>query len=59
NNRYENKCLSIAIIKTLDLYNFIKKHENYIYNKRSDNEFIYVKWEDLKNFNINLKMLIL
>lgn len=47
-NRKNNNLLSIGVIKTLDLYQFIEHHPENIFRRKSDNEFIYVKWGDLE-----------
>lgn len=48
-NRQKNNLLSIAIIKTLDLYLFVKNNPDKVYKNKSDNDFIYVKWVDVYN----------
>lgn len=48
-NRENNNLLSIGIIKTLDLYEFIELNPDKVNRRKSDNEFIYVKWIDLGN----------
>jgi hypothetical protein len=50
-NRKDNNLLSIGVIKTLDLYEFIEYNPEKIFRRRSDNEFIYVKWEDIVKQN--------
>lgn len=48
-NRIDNNILSIAVIKTVDLYDFIKNNPKKVYENKSDNEFIYVKWSDVNH----------
>lgn len=55
NNRADNVCISASIIRTTDLYLFIKENFNnkkLVHEKSSDNRFLYVFWEDLKTFPI-------
>ena len=47
NNRVENRLLSIAVIKTKELYNFINKHPEKVITRKSDNFFYIVKWIDV------------
>jgi len=48
-NKRDNKILSLAVIKTIDLYELIDTH-NYLFRKRkSDNVFLYVNWLDIKH----------
>ncbi len=46
-DRTTNKFLSLGIIKTLDLYQFIKNTPNKVHQRKSDNLFFYVYWKDL------------
>jgi hypothetical protein len=48
-NRSDNNLLSIAVIKTIDLYNFIIKNPDEIEKRKSDNEFIVIRWSKLKH----------
>lgn len=48
-NRKQNNLLSIAIIKTKDLYNLYKTKPFLFQNNKSDNEFIFVKWTEINN----------
>lgn len=49
-NRTDNNLESIAIIKTLDLYEFIEKYPNKVQTRFSDNKFYYIKWDDIKDY---------
>ena len=46
-NEKTMELLSIAIIKTFDLYDFIYKYPQLTLTNKSDNEFIVVRWKDL------------
>ena len=46
-NRRNNNLLSIAIIKTLDLYKFIDNNPGKVGNNSSDNDFVFVRWDSL------------
>ena len=46
-NRKENRLLSLGIIKTLDLYDYIIANPEKIIIRKSDNEFVVVNWADL------------
>ena len=46
-NRRNNNLLSIAIIKTLDLYKFIDDNPGKVGNNSSDNDFVFVRWDSL------------
>lgn len=50
NNREDNKLLSIAVIRTLDLYYFIENNPDKLLDRKSDNIFIAVKWSDVHEF---------
>lgn len=55
-NRIDNNLLSIAMMRTLNLYEFIDKYPGKVYQNKSDNEFIYIFWNDLKNkYNILIR----
>jgi hypothetical protein len=49
-NKEENNLLSVGIVKTLALYDFIEKNRNMIKEKKSDNTFLVIKWSDLCGF---------
>jgi hypothetical protein len=49
-NKQDMNLLSIAITKTLELYEFIEKNKNLIYSNKSDNDFIFVKWSDYEKY---------
>lgn len=55
-NRKDLNLLSIAIIRTEDLYLFIKKG-NKVYTRESDNVFKYCKWSDLKKSGCAIRTL--
>lgn len=46
-DRETNGFLSVGIIKTINLYNFIGANPNLVHKNKSDNEFKFVFWEDL------------
>lgn len=48
NNREDNKLLSMAVIKTIDLYELIETHNELFQKRTSDNEFLFIKWDDIK-----------
>lgn len=49
-SRMENNLLSIAVIKTIDLYNLYKNH-NYLFKKNcSDNDFVYIEWDKISEY---------
>jgi hypothetical protein len=48
-NRENNELLSLGIIKTLELYNFVKNNPDKVHKNKSDNDFVYVRWQDLGN----------
>jgi hypothetical protein len=54
-NRKDNNLLSIAVVKTIDLYNYLLKNPEELLHRKSDNEFIAVKWGNLKKHNIKIK----
>jgi len=45
--RNNNILLSIAVIKTFDLYNLYKTQPTLFYCNSSDNDFVYVHWNDM------------
>lgn len=47
NTREENRLLSIGAIRTLDLYRFVQEHPEKVYSNKSDNAFLFVRWDDL------------
>lgn len=47
-NRSDNKLLSLAIIKTVDLYNLFKNEQHLFEKRRSDNDFVFIHWDNLK-----------
>jgi hypothetical protein len=48
-NRENNNLLSIAIIKTKDLYNLYKENPSIFESQKSDNEFVFVRWSKIQN----------
>ncbi len=48
-NRQDNNLLSIGIIRTIDLYEFMAFYPEKVHGRKSDNCFLYVKWCDLGN----------
>lgn len=57
-NRKNNNLLSIAIIKTIDLYNLYLYNPKCFKKRKSDNEFVYIHWDEIINQKINLKTYI-
>jgi len=43
-------CLSVGIIKTVDLFNLYKTKPEIFKQRQSDNLFLYVEWDDLKPY---------
>jgi hypothetical protein len=43
-------CLSVGIIKTVDLFNLYKTKSEIFKQRQSDNLFLYVEWDDLKPY---------
>ena len=54
-NRTDNNLLSIAVIKTTDLYKFAEEYPNYVRQNKSDNVFKIVFWSDLIQKGYSLK----
>lgn len=48
-SRESNKLLSIAIIKTKDLYTFIKNNPEQTFTMKSDNVFLCVSWDKIND----------
>lgn len=48
NNREENKLLSLAVMKTIDLYELIETHNELFQKRTSDNVFLFIKWDYIK-----------
>ena len=46
-SRENNKLLSLGIIKTLNLYEFMKNNPSKVHRRKSDNDFVFVHWHDL------------
>lgn len=53
-NREENNLLSLAIMRTIDLYNFIENNPDKVHSNKSDNDFIFVRWEDIPKEQIKI-----
>lgn len=47
-NTVDMNCLSVGIIRTKDLFQAYQNTPDIFQVRRSDNEFIYVNWSDLK-----------
>ena len=47
-NNEENNCLSCALIKTIDLYETYLETPALFRTNYSDNEFLYIKWDDIE-----------
>lgn len=56
-NRTDMNLFSLAIVRTIDLYDFIDKHPEYIENKFSDNEFMVIYWAFLKRESYKILIL--
>ena len=48
-NRKYNNLLSIAVIRTKELYNLYKKNPDIFQKNKSDNDFIFVRWHKIEN----------
>lgn len=48
-NRIDNQLLSIAVIKTVDLYNLYELSPELFESNKSDNEFKFVRWSKIQN----------
>lgn len=49
-NRQDNNLLSIAIIKTDDLYDLYKSKRELFKSRSSDNKFVYIEWKRINNY---------
>jgi len=49
NNRKDNLFLSLGIIKTKALFDFLKNYPDKIERNKSDNSFVFVRWYHLSN----------
>ena len=54
-NRTDNNLLSVAVIRTTDLYKFAEQYQNYVRQNKSDNVFKIVFWSDLIQKGYSLK----
>lgn len=57
-NRLNNNLLSIAIIKTIDLYNIYQNNFELFENNKSDNEFNFIRWDKIPDTYIVKKIII-
>ena len=46
-NRIDNNLLSVGVIKTKDLYQTYKDNPSLFKSNYSDNEFVFIHWDDL------------
>ena len=53
-NKIDMNFLSGALIKTINLYRFIKEHPDKIKTRYSDNKFYYINFSDLKDYGIGM-----
>jgi len=53
-NRIDNNLLSVALIKTDRLYQFINDHPDKSPTRESDNIFYYIDWDNLKYYGISV-----
>lgn len=56
-NRADNNLLSIAVIKTIDLYKFTDEYPELVKYRNSDNKFAVIYWRDLKNNCYDLRQI--
>lgn len=54
NNSINLKLYSIAIIKTVDLFEYYKMYPNRFKERESNAKFIFIEWEYLKNLRIKI-----
>lgn len=57
NSRDDLKLLSVAVIRTIDLYDFIDNNHLKVHTRKSDNVFKYCFWSDLKKAGCNIKII--
>lgn len=55
-NRINNNLLSVAIVKTKDLYNLYLSDPSIFKKSKSDNNFIYIEWYELIKNNVQVKV---
>lgn len=48
--------MSVAVVKTVDLYRFIQNKPSKVYTNKSDNLFQYCYWRDLKSAGCSIKI---
>lgn len=46
-DRHINNPLSVGIVKTIDLYRMIVSHPELTHRNHSDNQFVFVRWQDI------------
>ncbi|HSH50995.1 MAG TPA: hypothetical protein VK982_04645 [Bacteroidales bacterium] len=49
-NRQENNLLSIAVIRTVDLYSVYLESPHLFESNKSDNEFIFIRWNKISKY---------
>jgi len=47
-NKEGNSMISACLVSTRDLYHFIDNNPSKVFKNKSDNDFIFVNWSDLK-----------
>lgn len=57
-NRADSTLIGAAIIETKKLYQFIEDNPDKVHKRSSDNEFIFIKWDDIdvsfKEYNVSI-----
>lgn len=56
-NRKDLNLLSIAVVKTVDLYHFLINNPSRVKKRTSDNMFIFCSWYDLKASGYKIKII--
>ncbi len=49
-NKEENNLLSVAAIKTTDLYDLYLNQNNLFKTNKSDNDFVYIEWDKISEY---------
>jgi hypothetical protein len=49
-NCFDLNCLSVGVIKTVDLFELYKTKPEIFKQRQSDNLFLFVEWDDLKGY---------
>lgn len=57
-NRQDNNLLSIAVVRTMDLYSYLISNPDELLHRESDNKFVAVNWDNLIKHNVNVKIKI-